>query len=290
MITIVMSRNMPAGTFEMLDDFFVRALFAGSALAIVAGPLGCFVVWRRMAYFGDTMAHSGLLGVALAFLFEVPLIIGVFAVAVGVSMALLALQRKDALPSDSLLGILSHSALALGLVLVTYMTWLRIDLLSFLFGDILAVSKADIAVIVLGGATVLAVLAAIWRPLIAGTVSSEIAQAEGLSPERAKVIFMILMACVIAMAMKLVGVILITALLIIPAASARQFSSTPEQMAGISVLAGILSVATGLFTSLQFDTPSGPSIVVASLALYLLSLAAMGFAGSMRGEPSEDRS
>ena len=264
------------GPAAMLDDFFTRALVAGIGLALVAGPLGCFVVWRRMAYFGDTMSHSALLGVALALLADIPVIAGVFAVAVAVSIGLLLLQDRNALPADALLGILSHSTLALGLLLVAFMTWVRIDLMGFLFGDILAVSTADIAVIYIGGAAVLAVLIAIWRPLLAATVSTELAQAEGLQPRPTRLVFMLLMAAMIAMAMKIVGIILITALLIIPAAAARRFSSSPEQMAVLASVLGALAVGSGLTASLEFDTPSGPSIVVAAFVIFLLTMVPVG--------------
>lgn len=256
----------------MLDDFFTRALVAGIGLALVAGPLGCFIVWRRMAYFGDTMAHSALLGVALAILLNVNLTLGVFVVAALVSVALLLLQRRNTLSTDALLGILSHSTLAIGLVMVAFMTWVRIDLMGFLFGDILAVSVTDIALIYGGGLAVLVVLALIWRPLLASTVNAEIAEAEGLRPETTRLVFMLLLAVVIAIAMKLVGVLLITSLLIIPAATARRLSASPEQMAVIAALVGALAVTGGLFGSLSYDTPSGPSIVVAALALFLVSI------------------
>ncbi|AZN71663.1 hypothetical protein D5400_10590 [Georhizobium profundi] len=255
----------------MLDDFFTRALLAGIGVAITVGPLGCFIVWRRMAYFGDTMAHSALLGVAIAFLFDINLMVGVFVVAALVSAALLLLQRRQSLSTDALLGILSHSTLALGLVMVAFMTWVRIDLMGFLFGDILAVSRTDIAFIWGGGAMVLAGVAWLWRPLLASTVNAELAEAEGMHPERARVAFMLLMALLIAIAMKIVGILLITSLLIIPAATARRFSSTPEMMAVMASLIGVVAVVSGLFGSLQFDTPSGPSIVVAALALFLVS-------------------
>lgn len=260
-------------SITMLDDFFARALIAGIGLALVAGPLGCFIVWRRMAYFGDTMAHSALLGVALSFLFDINLTLGVFLVAAAVSILLLLLQRRNALSTDALLGILSHSALAIGLVMVAFMTWVRVDLMAFLFGDILAVSVTDIALIYGGGFAILLVLALLWRPLLAGTVNAELAEAEGLRPELSRVVLMLLLASVIAIAIKLVGVLLITSLLIIPAATARRLSSTPEQMALVAAGLGALAVAGGLFGSLRFDTPSGPSIVVAALLLFLVSIA-----------------
>ena len=259
----------------MLDDFFWRALIGGVGVALVAGPLGCFIVWRRMAYFGDTMAHAALLGVALALLLEIHITAGVFAITAAVAFALLLLQRQRALPTDALLGILSHSTLALGLVMVAFMAWVRIDLLSYLFGDLLAVSRLDIALIYGGGGAVLAILAAVWRPLLAATVSEELAAAEALKPERARLVFMLLMAGVIAIAMKIVGILLITSLLVIPAATARRFAAGPEQMALFAAGIGALAVALGLFGSLEFDTPSGPSVVVAALLLFLLSLAGL---------------
>lgn len=256
----------------MLDDFFTRALLAGIGLALTAGPLGCFVIWRRMAYFGDTMAHSALLGVALSLLFQLNLTISVFAVAAIVSLALLLLQKRGSLSTDALLGILSHATLATGLVIVSFMTWVRIDLVGFLFGDILAVTQADVSLVWGGGILVLFAIIRLWRPLIASTVNPELAAAEGLEPERARLAFMLLMALVIAIAMKIVGILLITSLLIIPAATARRFSTSPEIMAILASLIGAVAVTGGLFGSLEFDTPSGPSIVVAALVLFLVSL------------------
>ncbi len=260
----------------MSEDFFLRALLAGIGLALMTGPLGCFVVWRRMAYFGDTMAHSALLGIAIAFLIEIEPMAGVFAVGVLVALVLVFLERRGALSTDALLGILAHSTLALGLVMVAAMPWVRVDLTGLLFGDILAVSSRDVAAIYVGGAAVIAGLIRLWRPLLAGTVNPELAAAEGLHPERARLLFMLLMAGVIALAMKLVGILLITSLLIIPAATARRFASSPEAMAGIAAGLGALAVALGLFGSLEWDTPSGPSIVVAALALFLISLLPSG--------------
>ncbi|MCD2181600.1 metal ABC transporter permease [Rhizobium sp. GN54] len=260
----------------MLDDFFIRALLAGIGLALTTGPLGCFVIWRRMAYFGDTMAHSALLGVALSLLLHMNLTLSVFAVAAVVSLALLLLQKRGTLSTDALLGILSHATLATGLVIVSFMTWVRIDLVGFLFGDILAVTEADVSLVWGGGILVLLAIVYLWRPLIASTVNPELAAAEGLEPERARLAFMLLMAVVIAIAMKIVGILLITSLLIIPAATARRFSASPEIMAVIASLLGAVAVAGGLFGSLRFDTPSGPSIVVAALAIFLASLLPFG--------------
>ncbi|MEJ8475303.1 metal ABC transporter permease [Roseibium algae] len=255
----------------MLDDFFVRALVAGVGVSLIAGPLGCFIVWRRMAYFGDTLSHAALLGVALSLLLEINTTLSVFVVSTALSLMLIYLRKRETLSSDALLGLLSHSALAVGLVCLAFMTWVRMDLLGLLFGDILAVSKPDIAVVYIGGAVVLGVLFWIWRPLFAATVNPDLAAAEGMAPEKVNLVFMLLMAGVIAIAMKIVGVLLITALLIMPAATARRLSSGPEQMAILAALIGAIAVVAGLFGSLEWDTPSGPSIVVAALGLFVIS-------------------
>ena len=252
----------------MLDDFFVRALLAGIGVALVTGPLGCIIVWRRMAYFGDTLAHAALLGVALGFLLDVEPVLAVFAVSVLVALLLVAMQRMATVSADALLGLLAHGALAFGLVTLGFMTWLRVDLMGLLFGDILAVGKVDLAVIWLGGAVILAVLALIWQPLFAATVSPELAEAEGLKPDRANLVFIVLLALVIAIAMKIVGVMLITAMLIIPAAAARLIAGGPERMAVLASLIGVVAVIAGLELSLGADTPSGPSIVVAAVLAF----------------------
>lgn len=256
----------------MLDDFFTRAVIGGIGVALVAGPLGCFIIWRRLAYFGDTLSHSALLGVALALLFELNVTFAVFAISLVVSILLMLLQRRATLSSDALLGLLAHSALAVGLVVLAFMTWVRVDLMGFLFGDVLAITSFDLAVIWGGGVLVLGVLSRIWHPLFAATVNYELATAEGVQPDVANVIFMTLMAAVIAVSMKIVGVLLITALLIIPAATARRFSASPEMMAAIAAIVGVLSVWLGLLGSLEWDTPAGPSIVVAALGCFVLSV------------------
>ncbi len=255
-----------------MDDFMLRAILAGIGVAIIAGPLGVFVVWRRMAYFGDTMAHSALLGVALGFLLGINLQLGVIAVAVVMALLLLTLQRQRQLASDTLLGILAHTSLSLGLVAIALQENVRVDLMGYLFGDILAVSSQDLAWIWVGGLLCLAILALIWRPLLAITVHEELARVEGVAVARTQLVFMLLIAVVIAVAMKIVGVLLITAMMIIPAATARKLSQTPEQMALIASIMGALAVALGLFASWQWDSPAGPSVVVAAFVLFMVNI------------------
>ena len=256
----------------MLDDFFIRALIAGIGVALVTGPLGCFVVWRRLSYFGDTLSHSALLGVTIAYSFELNIALSVFIISSVVALILIQLQKKTNLPGDALLGLLAHSSLAVGLVVIGFLSFIRFDIMGLLFGDILAVTTNDLIIIWTGGALILFVLKLIWKPLFASTVNYELAEAEGLNPDRSKAIFTILMAAVIAISIKMVGLLLITGMLIIPAAMARNISDSPKKMVLYSVIGGLLSVILGLFSSLEFNTSSGPSIIMAALVLFILSL------------------
>ncbi|HEY7690553.1 MAG TPA: metal ABC transporter permease [Dongiaceae bacterium] len=257
----------------MLGDFFTRALIGGIGIALFAGPLGCFILWRRMAYFGDALSHSALLGIALGFLLGIDLTLGILGICVAVALFLLALQRQKRLTVDTLLVILSHSALSIGLVAASFAPSLRIDLTGYLFGDILAIAPRDLIWIYAGGILVLGVLLAIWQALLSLTVNEELARAEGVNAEATGLIFMLLIAVTVALAMKAVGILLVSALLIIPAAAARRFVTTPEHMAVLAAAIGAASVVAGLLSSLHLDTPAGPSIVVAAAAFFMLSLA-----------------
>ena len=256
----------------MFDDFFIRALIAGIGVSIVAGPLGCMVVWRRLSYFGDTLSHSALLGVTIAYSFSINISLSVFIVSGVIALLLLSLQKRTQLPGDALLGLLSHSTLAVGLVIIGLLSSIRFDLMGLLFGDILAVTIEDIFIIWFGGLIILGILFFIWKSLFAATVSYDLAAAEGMKPDVSNLIFTILLAGVIAISIKMIGVLLITGLLLIPAAMARNISNNPLQMIAFSILGGILSVIIGLFSSLEFNTASGPSIIAASLILFVLSL------------------
>ena len=256
----------------MFDDFIVRAFAAGIGLALVTGPLGCFIVWRRLSYFGDTIAHSALLGVTIAYAMNFNLIIAVFVVSCLLAISLLFLQRRTSLPDDALLGLLAHSVLAIGLVLLGILSFIRIDLMGLLFGDILSVNFTDVLFVWIGGGVVLTTLILIWRPLFAGTVNLELAKAEGLNPDLATTIFTLLIASVIAISIKIVGILLITGLLIIPASASRNLSSTPIQMAIISSIIGVASVVLGIQTSMIWNTPTGPTILTITLGVFILTL------------------
>ena len=256
----------------MFDDFIFRAFAAGIGLALITGPLGCFIVWRRLSYFGDTIAHSALLGVVIAYALNFNIVIAVFAVSCFIALSLLYLQRRTNLPDDALLGLLAHSVLAIGLVLLGILSFIRIDLMGLLFGDILSVNVTDLLFVWIGGSIVLFVLILIWRPLFAGTVNLELAKAEGLNPDLANAIFTLLIASVIAISIKIVGILLITGLLIIPASASRNLSSTPIQMAIISSVIGVTCVVLGLQSSMIWNSPTGPTILAIALGVFIITL------------------
>ena len=256
-----------------MDSFLLYALAAGLGIALLAGPLGSFVVWRKMAYFGDTLSHACLFGIALGILLQVDLTLAVVVCCLAMAMLLVIMSRNQQVATDTLLGILAHSALSLGLVTLSFMDNVRVDLMAYLFGDLLAVGHEDLLWILGGSALVMALLLPLWRRLLAITVHEELARVEGLPVAALRLALMLLIAVVIAVAMKIVGVLLITSLLIIPAAAAQRHARTPEQLAIGASLLGMLAVAAGLSLSWFQDTPAGPSIVVSAAAIFLAGFA-----------------
>jgi len=260
-----------------MPDFLIYALIAGCAVALVAGPLGTLVVWQRLAYFGDTLAHSALLGTALGLLLHINpwwTIIG-GSLLIGALLAVMQSQREHA--TDSLLGIISHGSLALGLVALSLASNARVDLNAYLFGDLLAVNTGDLWMIGVLGAVILGLLTRFWDPLLAVTVHDELAAVEGLPVQRLRVLQLLMMALLVAVAMKVVGVLLVTALLIIPANIARPWARTPEQMALFAAFGGVAAVMGGLAISVWLDTPTGASIVVSAVLAFLLSFGVRKF-------------
>lgn len=253
-------------------DFMVRAIIAGLGIAVLAGPLGSLMIWRRMSYFGDTLAHSALLGVGLAALLHINVYVGLVSVSIIVACLLAVLNKASWLASDAVMGILSHTMLAIGLITATVIAGVRIDLLSYLYGDILAVNLQDIAYIYGVMLTVMVVLCSMWRNLLSTTIHADLARVEGVAVDTVNWAFTILLALVFAVAIKLVGVLLITSLLIIPASAARKFARTPEVMTIIASIIGCLAVGLGFVASLNWDWPTGPAIVAVAAGIFVLSI------------------
>jgi zinc transport system permease protein len=257
-------------TLFFTTDFVLYALAAGISLSLVAGPLGSFIVWRRMSYFGDTLAHSALLGIALGLITDSNPQLSIIISCLLFAFILTLLDRRPSLSTDALLGILAHSSLALGIVVLALADSVRVDLEAYLFGALLTIGNADLLWILLVSTVVAIVLYWFWNDFVSITVHAEIAEIEGANVKRLNLILVLLIALTIAVSMKIVGVLLITSLLIIPPAAARSLASTPEQMAVKASLVGSVSVVLGLISAFYFDVPVGPSIVVVATLIFLL--------------------
>ena len=255
----------------MLDDFMIRAGLAGVAVAFAAGPVGCFVVWRRMAYFGDATAHAAILGVALSLAFSISVFWGVLAAALVTALAVVILSGHK-LAADTLLGVIAHGSIAVGLVAVAMVSSRSINIESYLFGDILAVSKSDLALIWIGSLAVIGLLIWRWSGLLVSTLNTDMAAASGVRPAREQLVLTLALAVLVAISIKVVGALLITAMLIIPAAAARPLARSPEVMAGLAVSVGVISVLAGLWISYSYDLPSGPTIVTTAVAFFAVSV------------------
>ena len=252
-------------------DFFLLALCAGIALACVCGPLGCFIIWRRMSFFGDTLAHSALLGIALGLATNSDPQLSIVASGLLLAFLLSILEKNSLVSTDTLLGILAHSTLAIGVVFLALTDNIRVNIEAYLFGDMLTISRSNLIWIAAISLAVGLTLYKFWNDFLSITVHAELAEIEGINVQRMRLLLIVLTALTISVALKIVGVLLITSLLIIPPATARRFAETPEKMAFFAVLIGILAVISGLVGAFELDTPVGPTIVVCATFLFALS-------------------
>ena len=264
----------------MIEPYLLRAFLAAIGLAILAAPLGCFVVWNRMSYFGETMAQASLLGVALGLLAQIDLNLSVIAVTIAAAFALMALTRQRVVPIDSVLGLMHHGTLALGVIVIASLKGQSVDLMGYLFGDIFAVSNRDLWWIGVIGVCVAIAIYRLWQPLLRMSVHDDLAQAEGLATTTVRTVFTVVLAVVIAVAIKIVGILLAIAFLIVPAVAARPLARDPEVMVLVSAALGSLCVVAGLTLSTQADIPGGPAIVLVMTVVAAVSLLFAGRAAS----------
>lgn len=257
---------------SFIPEFMLMALIGGLGLAVISAPLGVFMVWQRQSYFGATLAHSALLGISLGLFFEADLSLSVIVVSMLVAAAIFAFSQYKQLSADTLLGILAHSSLAFGLILISLQDNVQIDLMGYLFGDILSINSTDLMLIGLTSLLILAFYLKNWDAMLNLTLNSELAQVEGTKVKSVQFQFVLLLAFMIALSMKMVGILLVTSLLIIPAAAARRLSRSPEQMLGYSILVGVIAILTGLLSSYHFDLPTGPAIVACATLIFMLLL------------------
>ncbi len=254
----------------IIDDFILRALVAGLCVAVMTGGLGVFILWRRMVYFGDTISHASLLGVSLGFLLGVSINVGIIVISLLIALLMVYMQRKRSLGNDTMLGILAHSTLSLGLITMGFIEGVQIDLNAWLFGDILAVSYTDLGFLLLAMVVVCGILVAIWQPLLSLTVHEDLARVEGVKVTQVSLLYTALIALTVAVTMKVIGALLISSMLIIPAAAARRLATTPEGMALMAIVVGIMAVLGGMLLSWFWDTPAGPSIVMVATTLFVV--------------------
>ncbi|WP_343223945.1 metal ABC transporter permease [Oceanobacter mangrovi] len=257
----------------MMTYWWLMPLLSGVLLACVTGPLGSFVVWRRMAFFGDTLAHGALLGITLGVISDIQPTLALLLSSIVLALVLFPLQRIETLSSDTLLSIISHSMLAIGLVVLSLAQGVRVDLMGYLFGDLLAVTGQDALLIGIAAAVCIGLIRWQWRGLLSTTISQELASIDGFPVARLNLMLVLMLAIIVALSMKIVGILLVSALLIIPAATARSLSRTPAQMVLLASLAGIIAVLAGISASFFWDTPAGPSIVVAATLMFVASMA-----------------
>lgn len=255
----------------MIVELLLPSLLAGLLIAIGSGVLGCFVVWRRMAFFSDALAHSAILGTALALLINVHILLGLLGYGLLVAIILARFDRVPETSGDTLLAIIAQTSLAAGVLLLP-LTGQTIALESLLFGDILAINWQDIIITAIICLLIIGVLYACHRPLIDIAIDEELAATEGISVERFKLLLFCLLVGLIAVAVQMVGVLLVGALLLIPAATARRFARTPVSMMILAPCFGMLAVIGGLALAWYLDAAAGPAIVVSAAGLWVLSL------------------
>lgn len=255
---------------KITDPFILRGILAGIAVALISGLVGCFVVWRRMSYYGESIAHSSLLGVGFAIVMGVSINLGIVFTCLLFGILFLWLQHSKVLSSDTLLGVLAHLALALGIIVIS-LNKIKIDIHAFLFGDILTVSSSDLWGMYLGVLIAVFLICYNWSSLLLVTIDEDLAKAEGVNTLNINLLFTCILTIVVAISIQIIGLLLITAMLIIPAAASRRLANSPETMALVATLIGIVSVILGIMLSVEIDAPSGPSIVLVSAILFFLS-------------------
>ncbi len=244
---------------------------AGILLALIGGPLGSFVIWQRMAYFGESIAHSALLGIAIAIFLNINITATVVIVCCAMAMSLSQLQKRFQLSLNTLLAIMAHTSLASGLVIISLIPGFRLDINGFLFGDLLAVGKNELLLVALVSAVSFVFLISQWQKLISMAANEELAFVEGVNTHRLQLLLLLCMAIVVAIGIKAVGVLLIVSLLVMPAATSRKWVRSPEAMAILASILGMIAVIAGLTMSYYLDTPAGPSIVMAAGFMYFAS-------------------
>lgn len=255
-----------------MTDCILKALLAGIGIAIISGPIGSVMMWRRMTYFGDALAHATLLGASIAIILNINIYCGLIAISLIIATLLTIITEQQKFTNDATLSILSHIILAVGLISATLSKNTRIDLLGYLYGDILSISSMDVIYIYVIDIIILSILSLVWDKLVFITIHKELAIAEGIKEKTIKWLFILLVSLIFIVATRLVGILLINSLLIIPCSIAKMWAKSTKQMAVLGSIFGCITIVIGIIAALIWDLPTGPAIVVSSALLFLIAL------------------
>jgi zinc transport system permease protein len=256
-----------------MPDFIWLALAGALLITLMSAPVGAFMLWRRMAFVGDALAHTTLLGLGIGLWLQIPIQLSLLLVSVIVAVSITRIHQRNNLSTDTFIAIAAHSSLALGMLVVTLLPEARIDLMGYLFGDLLNLTMQDIWGLLIASLLTLSILYRYWQGLILTCLNAELARLAGHDTQKLNLILALLIALIIALSTKLVGALLITALLITPAAIARRWSQTPIGMIQGAIVISWLAIAIGISLSWHFDLPVSPAIVAVLFAGFIASRA-----------------
>ncbi|KDB19613.1 metal ABC transporter permease [Wolbachia endosymbiont of Glossina morsitans morsitans] len=252
----------------LTQDFFINSLVAVVVISLVTGALGSFMIWQRLSYLGDSLSHSSLLGVALALIFEISPSLSIMLIAITFAI-LLSLNFNRLYSADTILNIVTNVVLSSSLILMSFLPSGNNSIISSLFGDILTLDQSDIVLIFLTSAVVTLILIFRWRYWLMISINQDLAVVEKINVNFVRLEFLITLAIFIAIAAKLIGILLVAAFLLIPAASARLISKTPMEMIIVATVFSVISGISGLMLSASFDLLTGPAIILVA-AVYLI--------------------
>jgi len=252
--------------------FIQRALIASLIVGILCPFVGNFVVLRKMSFFSDAISHSAFAGIAVGALLGIDLSLSSLVVAILIAFFIAFLSEKTTLSHDTIIGIAFSGSIATGILIIGMLKGYRMDVFTFLFGDILAITRTDLVLLLLICIISIGVLTVFLKPFLQITFNRELARIEGINVRVFEYMLFFIIAVVVTVSLKIIGIILVTSLLIVPAAAAKNLASSMKHLFVLSCVFGIISGITGLLGSVYLNTPSGPTIVLVSIGIFFLTM------------------
>lgn len=268
--------------------FFVRALAAAAIVGVVCSVVGCYMVLRGLAFMGDAISHSAFPGVVAAYLLKVPFYLGAVIAAVGTALLIGRISRRGNLRGDTVIGVLFAGMFALGVFMFSTIRNYVGDLFGFLFGEILAISPTDLIALTVLATIVVGIVVVLWKELLYSTFDPLGAAASGLRVDLLDDLFLALIAMTIVVSLQAVGIILVVAMLVTPAATAQLLTQRFGRLMGIAVLVGVSCPVAGLYLSFWLNSASGATIVLVETVLFLVVLVVGPRTGLLRPRPRPD--